>query len=102
MGSGAHDASLPMAHHRITAALLAAAAASTPAAASQSSGAPGPWRLGRALDAAPWVEVHGEVQTRFESMSNRLRLGETGSNQGLFNRVTAQVTLRDRFLAVRA
>ena len=35
-------------------------------------------------------------------MSNRLRRGETGSNQGFFNRVLTEFTLRDRFLELNA
>lgn len=102
MGSIARRAVLPTMHLRLPLTLLVAASTAASTAAQQPTDSPGPWRLARALDAAPWVEVHGEIQTRYESMSNRLRRGETGSNQGFFNRVTTQVTLRDRFLAVSA
>ena len=90
--------------------VLATLAVSAPAAGRQS--APGaapsvieggvPWIADRALGTPRWLSVSGSVQTRFESMSNRLRRGETGSNQGFFNRVLTEFTLRDRFLELNA
>lgn len=90
--------------------VLATLAISTPAAARQAAtdAAPSteeggvPWLADRALGTPPWLSVSGSVQTRFESMSNRLRRGETGSNQGFFNRVLTEFTLRDRFLELNA
>lgn len=91
--------------------ILATVAISAPAAARQSAPAPVPsiveeigvpWLADRALGTPPWLSVSGSVQTRFESMSNRLRRGETGSNQGFFNRVLTEFTLRDRFLELNA
>ena len=91
--------------------VLATVAITAPAAARQSAPDPVPsiveeigvpWLAERALDTPPWLSVSGSVQTRFESMSNRLRRGETGSNQGFFNRVLTEFTLRDRCLELNA
>ena len=91
--------------------VLATFAISAPAAARQSAPDPAPsiieedgvpWLADRALSTPPWLSVSGSIQTRFESMSNRLRRGETGSNQGFFNRILTEFTLRDRFLELNA
>ena len=91
--------------------VLATVSSSAPAAARQSAPDPVPsiledggvpWLADRALGTPPWLSVSGSVQTRFESMSNRLRRGETGSNQGFFNRVLTEFTLRDRFFELNA
>lgn len=91
--------------------LAAAVALAAPAAARQDTPSPAPlvvqdggvpWLADRALGTPPWFSVSGSIQTRFESMSNRLRRGERGSNQGLFNRVLTEFNLRGRFLEVNA
>ena len=45
----------------------------------------------------PRFEVSGSIQTRIESLNERMRRGESGSNQGLFNRVLVEFTARDTF-----
>lgn len=53
-------------------------------------------------DPPPRFEVSGSVQTRIESLDERMRVGESGSNQGLFNRVLVALTARDRFTELTA
>ena len=44
-----------------------------------------------------WFFFEGATQTRYESLDNRLRRPETGSNQGLFHRTTLHLGVRDEF-----
>lgn len=51
-----------------------------------------------AADAEPgWLYVSGSLATRLESLSERLALGESGGNKGLFTRALLEVSVRGRF-----
>lgn len=49
-----------------------------------------------------WLTVKGSLQARFESIDNRLKRGEAGSNQGFFTRALLEITVRDTFLEATA
>lgn len=87
---------------RALAGLITALGLTAAGAAAAPQDDPGPWRANDALGTPPWFSFSGSIQSRYESMSNRLRRGETGSNQGFFNRVLAEFTVRDRFLELNA
>lgn len=74
--------------------LLALGAAAT---ASAQDEARAPWRANDALDTPEWLSVSGSFTTRYESLSNRLFRGQTGSNHGVFTRALLAITLRDTF-----
>ena len=69
----------------------AEAAPETPTAAEVDDG---PWRLRDALSLPSWVEFEGQHRIRYESMNGRFRSGRTGSDQGLFFRTLAKLTLK--------
>jgi len=75
--------------------LLVACASAAPTLAQDDAKAP--WRLDRALGTPEWLTVSGNFTTRYESLSNRLRRPERGSNQGIFNRLLLAIRVRDEF-----
>lgn len=52
---------------------------------------------GTGVHPPPWLHVSGSFVSRVESLDERLRIGETGSNGGLFTRALVEITAKDSF-----
>ncbi len=53
-----------------------------------------PWRLSRALDLPPWLEISGEQRTRYETLDGQFRAGRNGGDQALTFRTSLMAQLK--------
>ncbi len=55
---------------------------------------PGPWRLSERLDLPDWLEISGEQRTRYETLDEQFRAGQSGNFKMLALRTLLMATAR--------